>query len=359
MGECESLEAVSLRMREDWDRRARESAEHFIYTRDSESDECDFAASGEASYNQLVRPFLPLLLEGRAASRATVVEIGCGVGRMTVPFARDFARVHAVDVSPAMVDEARRRLAGSGNIAVHLGSGHDLAFLPDACCDLAFSFIVFQHIPLAPVIENYIREAARVLKPGGAFKFQLNGDQSPGYLAHERDTWLGETFSENEAAAMLGRAGLSLESAEGAGTQYFILTARKAEPVPARNPRPYILPGEPWAAAQLLSGWGDGVDASWRPMLPRAEAILSGGGSSFYLSLYFWPADPFVPPRIRVESGGLPIGEALPAAPGDWFFEFPVPPAGISGESIPITITLDPPPTRAPAFRVMGFYTPS
>ena len=352
MGDPESLEAVSARMREDWDRRARESAEQHIYTRDSESDERDFTASGQASYDQLVRPFLPLLLEGRAASLATVVEIGCGIGRMTAPFAREFGQVHAVDVSPAMVEQARRRLAACGNVTVHPGNGYDLAFLPDACCDLAFSFIVFQHIPAAAAIENYVREAARVLKPRGAFKFQLSGDQSPGYLAHERDTWMGETFSETEAAAMLGRAGLSLESAEGAGTQYYILTARKGEPAPARFPRPYILPGEPWAAAQLVSGWGDAVDASWRPMSPRAEAILAGGGSRFYLSLYFWPAQPFVAPRVRVEAGGCPLGEALPAGPGDSFFEFSVPPAETA---VRIRVTLDPPPARPPAFRAMGF----
>ena len=80
-------------------------------------------------------------------------------------------------------------------MALHTGSGFDLRPLPDACFDLVFSYIVFQHIPSAAVIRSYVREAGRVLKPGGAFKFQVNGDQSAAYRAHVRDTWQGETFS--------------------------------------------------------------------------------------------------------------------------------------------------------------------
>ncbi len=39
--------------------------------------------------------------------------------------------------------------------------------------DFAFSFIVFQHIPSRAVIENYVREAHRLLRPGALFKFQV------------------------------------------------------------------------------------------------------------------------------------------------------------------------------------------
>ena len=44
--------------------------------------------------------------------------------------------------------------------------------------DFTFSFVVFQHIPSKAMIENYVRETARVLRPGGLFKFQLQGDPS-------------------------------------------------------------------------------------------------------------------------------------------------------------------------------------
>ncbi|MBI4876367.1 MAG: class I SAM-dependent methyltransferase [Acidobacteria bacterium] len=327
------------RMREDWDRRAREDSERYIYARDSQADVADFARSGEANYNQLVRPFLPILLDGRPAGACRAVEIGCGIGRMTEWFARDFAFVEALDVAPAMIEGARRGLGQAGNIAFHVNDGAALAPVATASADLVFSYIVFQHIPSREAIGNYVREAARVLKDGGAFKFQLNGDQSPDYLAHERDTWLGETFSCDEAAALLDREGFSILAAEGAGTQYFVLTARKGAPPPERS---YVLPGEPWAAPLLLNGFGAPVDASWRPMSARARVRLPGRGTRLYAGLYFWPESC----RHRLTLAGH-VFEVT--TPGDRYFECPAGP----GE---IEIALDPAPAKPPAFRVLGLY---
>jgi SAM-dependent methyltransferase len=249
------LQAVAARMREDWDRRAREDAERFIYTRDSPADVAGFDESGRANYNQLLRPFLPVLLEGRPAHGCSMLEIGCGVGRMTRWLADAFAELHAVDVAPAMIRQAQERLGDCSNLTLHLGSGYDLAFAADESFDLVFSYIVFQHIPVRAAIENYIREAARVLKPQGAFKFQVNGDVSAGGPAMERDTWVGATFSAEQVGRTISGAGLAIVAAEGMGTQYFILTCHK-EPWRQLLPSPYILPGEPWAAAQLCEGWG-------------------------------------------------------------------------------------------------------
>ena len=256
-------------MREDWDRRAREDAAAYIYT-----GAADFVSSGQANYNQLLRPYLPILLRGKPAANCRVVEIGCGIGRMTEWLAADFGLVDALDVSPAMIETARHRLVYLPNIAFHTGNGSDLAPLADASADLVFSYIVFQHIPSREAIEGYVSEAARVLKSGGAFKFQLNGDQSPAYLAHERDTWLGEVFSAADVAQMLAAAGLTPIAAEGAGTQYYVVTAVKGPP-PARS---YVLPGEPWAADLLLEGFGPAVDASWRPMTGKSKVRLEGPG---------------------------------------------------------------------------------
>lgn len=327
------------RMRQDWDERARQDAERFIYTRDHPADVPDFAASGEANYKQLVRPFLPILLNGAPPSACTAVEIGCGAGRMTEWFAQDFGHVAALDISPEMVALARQRLAAYSNIACHVCSGADLAPIPDASADLVFSYIVFQHIPSRDLISNYVREAARVLKPGGAFKFQLNGDQSPDALTRPRDTWLGETFSETQALEMLAEAGFSLVASEGAGTQYYVLTARKGSPP---QERPYVLPGEPWAEAHLIEGFGPPVNGSWRPMYARARVRLRGNGSRLYLGAYFWPESR--PCRLTLCGQSFEV-----ASPGDHYFECPA-----SGTEV--EILLDPPPGRPPAFRVLGLY---
>src|ERR1700739_4813063 len=129
-------------MRKDWDRRAREDAESFIYTGAG-----NFASSGEANYKQLIRPYLPFLLRGKSPAECRIVEIGCGIGRMTQWLAASFGFVDAIDASPVMLETARERLGHQSNIAFHLGHGSDLAPVGNACADLVFSYIVFQHIP--------------------------------------------------------------------------------------------------------------------------------------------------------------------------------------------------------------------
>jgi SAM-dependent methyltransferase len=320
-------------MRDDWDRRAREDAEAFIYTGAG-----NFVSSGEANYNQLLRPYLPILLRGRSARDCRVVEIGCGIGRMTEWLAAEFGRVDALDISPAMIETARKRLSRFSNIAFHVGQGSDLAPIADASADLVFSYIVFQHIPSRAAIDGYVADAARVLKSGGAFKFQLNGDQSPEYLAHRRDTWLGEAFSAADVGGMLAAAGLTPVASEGAGTQYYVITAVKGEP----PPRSYVLPGEPWAIPFLLDGFGPAVDSSWRPMAGRAKVRLEGQGERLYLGLYFWPES--CHHQITVAGNRFQVSSA-----GDHYFECP----GGEGE---IEIALDPLPEKHPAFRVIGVY---
>jgi SAM-dependent methyltransferase len=339
------LKEVAERMRRDWNQRALQDAEHFVYTRRSDTKEADFSSSGRANYDQLVRPYLPVLLDGAAPRDCRVLEIGCGVGRMTRWFAESFGEVHGIDIAPEMIGQARDRLASCPNVVLHVGSGFDLQSLPDAYFDLAFSYIVFQHIPSAAVIRNYVREAARVLKPLGAFKFQVNGDQSDAYRAHPRDTWQGETFSREEVLEMLDIAGLSVVTVEDPGTQYFVVTARKG---PAPDPRRYYLPGEP-------------EDGGWRPVAPQSTIRLlspGGKGARLYVGIYFWPTDPHPEHGVTMAVDGTVLEARMARGPGDHFLEWTLPPHA-SG-SVEIKMDIAPPCGRPhwPALRIVGI-TPS
>ena len=91
-------------------------------------------------------------------------------------------------------------------------------WFPRAIFDFAFSAIVFQHIPSREVIESYVKEVARLLRPGALFKFQLQG----GVVDGEPDnTWVGVGFTEDETRAMAERNGFEMRYAHGAGTQDF------------------------------------------------------------------------------------------------------------------------------------------
>jgi hypothetical protein len=277
---------------------------------------------------------------------------------MTRCFAAAFGEVVAVDVSAEMIAQARVRLQAE-NVTFQTGSGYDLAGLPNASFDLVFSYIVFQHVPDRAAIENYVREAHRVLKKGGAFKFQLNGDLS-GVNGGPLDTWRGASFAMDEARAMLESAGFVLLAAEGIGTQYFVLTARKGEESGSTGPRSYIFPGETWAVRQLLEGWGEAVDHSWRPVSPRSQTLLAapaGGPGRFFVGLYFWPATPFPLRQVSIWLNETAVGVAEIAAPGDHYLEFAAP-AGLSGEARARLDITGAEQAAHPAMRCMGIYAP-
>jgi SAM-dependent methyltransferase len=67
-----------------------------------------------------------------------------------------------------------RRLGLPANAHLYVGSGRDLAGLPDGAFDLAFSHLVFQHIPDRSAIVSYLRELARTLAPGGVAVLQFD-----------------------------------------------------------------------------------------------------------------------------------------------------------------------------------------
>ena len=349
-------------MRRDWDERAAQDGEHYVYTRDSNSDESDFEASGRVNYDQLVRPYLPVLLNGRSPSCSRVAEIGCGLGRITRSFAEEFLEVHGIDVSPRMIEQARSRLRDYPNVILHVGSGQDLGSLPDNYFDLAFSYLVFQHIPSREVVENYIREAARVLKPEGAFRFQLQGHLSPEYRRQEKDTWLGESFSLAEATQMLAAAGFSPLDATGAGTQYFMLNARKI-PEEDRPLAPHIFAGQGWARGQLLEGWNDMDAGGGWPIEPFSRAILAVPAAPqlrVFLSLYLPPVEPFPILTLKASLNEVPLGSASLERAGDPYLEWTVPAGAVTDSRAVLTLEFHPPERSVlPRVRALGIYGPS
>lgn len=107
----------------------------------------------------------------------TVVEVGCGAGRLTGRMARTFNRVIGCDVSPGMLKYARDRLPES-NIEWKLCSGAHLP-LQDSSVDAAFSCHVLQHLPDNAAQLSVFSEIYRVLSPGGTALVHLPLHQFP------------------------------------------------------------------------------------------------------------------------------------------------------------------------------------
>jgi SAM-dependent methyltransferase len=216
-----SPEEQLLKMRDDWDQRARENARYYVSTRTMEWSDEEFFASGEVEVSEQILNDSWNVYQGKAPAEMRVLEIGCGAGRVTRALANLFGEVHAVDVSGEMVRQAALALSDRPNAFVYQNNGKDLTVVPPLRFDFAFSSIVFQHIPSREVIESYVREVHRLLRPGALFKFQVQGDVN--MKTKPDDTWLGVPFSERQAAEMAYRCGFDPRYRHGAGQQYFWL----------------------------------------------------------------------------------------------------------------------------------------
>ncbi|HSM76028.1 MAG TPA: methyltransferase domain-containing protein [Bryobacteraceae bacterium] len=216
-----TLEQQLEKMRADWDARARENARYYVNTATENWTDESFFLSGEETVAGEILTDMTNICQGKHPSQMRVLEIGCGAGRITRALARLFGEVHAVDVSGEMVCLARAALKDYPNAFVYQNNGTDLSVIPPLEFDFAFSMIVFQHIPSRDVIETYVRETGRLLRPGALFKFQVQGDAT--LQTEDGDTWLGVPFSEQQALDMAYRCGFDPRYRHGAGEQYFWL----------------------------------------------------------------------------------------------------------------------------------------
>ncbi|PXF62017.1 MAG: methyltransferase type 11 [Candidatus Methanogaster sp.] len=114
-----------------------------------------------------------LLAAAGLGAGQSVLEVGCGPGFFTIPAAKvvgDEGAVYAVDVHPAAIARAEKRIdsAGIRNVTPILSNASDTG-LPDKSVDLAF---VFGLLHIAGGIEDALSEVHRVLKPDGALSFE-------------------------------------------------------------------------------------------------------------------------------------------------------------------------------------------
>jgi ubiquinone/menaquinone biosynthesis C-methylase UbiE len=206
------------RMRADWNQRAGEDANYYAAFARRGQDDQEFFASGA----EVVRDIESQLY--RLKSRDAALEIGCGPGRLLRPLSRHFREIHGVDISDEMVRLARERLRDVPNAHTHLGSGAGLEMFPDAKFDFVYSYAVFQHIPSREVVFGYLREAQRVLKPGGILRCQLYG--LPPH-ARQYDTWSGVRITPEEISQFTRENGFHLLAVEQVWAQYMWITCRK------------------------------------------------------------------------------------------------------------------------------------
>ncbi len=232
------------RMRRFWDARALEDPYYFINsTLDyGDPDTEEFWASGERDVATMLET-----LNIQVPARAELVEIGCGIGRMTRALAQRAAAVRAVDVSAEMISLARKHNDALDNVEWTLGDGTSLAGVGTASADACLSFVVLQHIPDPEVTLGYVREMGRVLRPGGWAAFQVSNEPSvhrklsPARRAREaldalrgrrprgraHPAWRGSAVGLDQLDRVARDAGLERERVVGEGSQFCLILLRR------------------------------------------------------------------------------------------------------------------------------------
>ncbi len=144
---------------------------------------------------------LGLILEMAEEAGGPVVELGCGTGRVLLPLADAGVIVTGVDISPALLEVARAKLAVAGLSARVTLVEADLRHpgLPTGAFDLAIcTSNTLMHLTDPAEQEAALAAACKLLRPGGRLMLDLfNPDLARllevNGLMELADRWVDET----------------------------------------------------------------------------------------------------------------------------------------------------------------------
>ena len=148
----------------------------------------------------------------QSADFTTVVDLACGAGRNTLKLAECSQKVFAVDVNEYALVQARENLREFSNIVFIKNNGTSLEDIPDGSVTLLYSFDSLVHCH-RDVIACYVKEAARILAPGGrAFLHHSNlaNIVTTGHSDFRKNVHWRENMRKEDVAQSVNDSGLVL-----------------------------------------------------------------------------------------------------------------------------------------------------
>jgi ubiquinone/menaquinone biosynthesis C-methylase UbiE len=165
----------------------------------------------------------PILALAQVQPGETAVDLGAGTGYWTEPLAKlvgPQGRVFAVDVEPVMLEELRGLVRERGLSNVEVVQSEETAVpLEAGIADLVLLGFVL-HEPADPLA--FLQEVVRLLEPDGRV-LVLDWQDRP----TEHGPPLEQRISQEEARALLGAAGLSVDDLPSPGEDFYLLLARE------------------------------------------------------------------------------------------------------------------------------------
>jgi ubiquinone/menaquinone biosynthesis C-methylase UbiE len=149
-------------------------------------DRADFEAHARARYQ--LEPYIHEFAGFAQSAGKRVLEVGVGTGADYLEWLKAGAQATGVDLSSTSLEQAKRRCEMAGCAPdLRISDAEHLPF-PDDTFDIVYSYGVMHHSPDTP---QCIREAGRVLKPGGALRIMIYHHPSlTGFMLWLRYGWL-------------------------------------------------------------------------------------------------------------------------------------------------------------------------
>lgn len=221
-----------------------------------------FAESGVLGAPEQIEP----VLEAAAIHpEDRVVDVGCGTGFLLLGAARRASQVVGVDVTPAMLAEAKRRVdeAGLTNVTLREATAEALPFA-DLRFDVALTRLTLHHLGDP---GRVLSEIHRVLRPGGRLVLcDITAADDPAKadlhnrLERLRDPSHVQHYPAGEITKMMEEAGFRVT-----GTHRWETLRRFGEWIGLASVRPEVMPALEAFLASLAAGDAGGIQAGRAP----------------------------------------------------------------------------------------------
>ena len=181
-----------------------------------------YHVTGKATEEQLrecgLEDAKKIIRKTKITNKDTVLEIGCGVGRLGYPISQLCKKWIGCDVSTNMLGFAKERLKQKPNTQFEELFGNDLRSIESNSIDVVYCSVVFMHLEEWDRY-NYIKEGYRVLKKSGRIyidNFNLDSDMGwEIFLAHhafpldKREPHISNSSNKIEFKVFLKKAGFT------------------------------------------------------------------------------------------------------------------------------------------------------
>jgi len=189
-------------------------------------DEKRFSTAAGRTIDRIEQGMLASALESQDKA-ARVLDVGCGTGRFLLSACEKGCRCEALDASPDMLAEAKKKIAAKYPATVfHLGDAASLPF-DDSVFDFVYSIRLLNQTGSADHALNVVSEMIRVAKPGSEILIEFVNHFRPRVAGSRASD--GNVYLKPGDVAHAGRkAGASVVKVRGAF--FFGMTAQHRVP---------------------------------------------------------------------------------------------------------------------------------